>query len=139
MEEKLTRKRHNKNSIKNENKGLEAPKKIKILVSIVERSKVDFYLSALEGYDVNMQAVLYAKGTAPSDIQRYLGIMDTGKAVILSIVNESRIKEILVAYEDKFFKTKNGNGVAFTIPISSIIGVSVYQFLANIKPVERGE
>ena len=139
MEEKVTRKRHSKNSIKNENKGLEAPKKIKILVSIVERSKVDFYLSALEGYDVNMQAVLYAKGTAPSDIQRYLGIMDNGKAVILSIVNESRIKEILVAYEDKFFKTKNGNGVAFTIPISSIIGVSVYQFLANIKPVERGE
>ncbi len=139
MEEKITRKRHSKNSIKNENKGLEAPKKIKILVSIVERSKVDFYLSALEGYDVNMQAVLYAKGTAPSDIQRYLGIMDNGKAVILSIVNESRIKEILVAYEDKFFKTKNGNGVAFTIPISSIIGVSVYQFLANIKPVERGE
>lgn len=139
MEEKITRKRHSKNSIKNENKGLEAPRKIKILVSIVERSKVDFYLSALEGYDVNMQAVLYAKGTAPSDIQRYLGIMDNGKAVILSIVNESRIKEILVAYEDKFFKTKNGNGVAFTIPISSIIGVSVYQFLANIKPIERGE
>ncbi len=139
MEEKITRKKHSKNSIKNENKGLEAPKKIKILVSIVERSKVDFYLSALEGYDVNMQTVLYAKGTAPSDIQRYLGIMDTGKAVILSIVNESRIKEILVAYEDKFFKTKNGNGVAFTIPISSIIGVSVYQFLANIRPVERGE
>ena len=139
MEEKITRKRHNKNSIKPENKGLEAPRKIKILVSIVERSKADFYLSALEGYDVNMQAVLYAKGTAPSDIQRYLGVIDNGKAVILSVVNEERIKEILIAYEDKFFKTKNGKGVAFTIPISSIIGVSVYQFLANIKPLERSE
>ncbi len=135
-EKKTTRKRHSKSSVKHENKGLEAPKKIKILVSIVERSKADFYLSALEGFDVNMQTVLYAKGTAPTELQRYLGIIDNGKAVILSIVNEDRIKDILIAYEDKFFKTKNGKGVAFTIPISSVIGVSVYQFLANIKSSE---
>ena len=137
MEEKKTSKRkHNKNSVKKESKGLEAPRKIKILVSIVERSKADFYLSALEGFDVNMQTVLYAKGTAPTELQRYLGIIENGKAVILSIVNEDRIKDILIAYEDKFFKTKNGKGVAFTIPISSIIGVHIYQFLANIKPSE---
>nr|MCR5706412.1 hypothetical protein [Acholeplasmatales bacterium] len=34
---------------------LEAPVKLKILVSIIDRKKVDFYLSALEGYEVNMQ------------------------------------------------------------------------------------
>ena len=135
-EKKTTRKKHNKNSIKKEVRGLEAPKKLKILVSIVERNKADFYISALEGFDVNMQTILYAKGTAPTELQRYLGIIDNGKAVILSIVNEDRIKDILISYEDKFFKTKNGKGIAFTIPISSIIGVSIYQFLANIKSSE---
>ncbi|MGM9969387.1 MAG: hypothetical protein ACI35S_03220 [Anaeroplasma sp.] len=119
--------------IKIEDTSLAAPKKIKVLVSIVERPKADFYISVLEGYDVNMQAVLYAKGTAPTDILHYLGLNGSDKAVILSIVKEERVQEILNAYEDKYFKTKNGRGIAFTIPISSVIGVMVYQFLANIN------
>ena len=112
---------------------LEAPKKLLILVSIVERSKADFYISALEGFDVNLQTVFYAKGTAPTEMRRYFGIVDNGKAVILSVVRESRVKQILAAYEYKYFKTKNGKGIAFTIPIESTIGVMVYRFLADIK------
>ena len=115
--------------------GLTAPKKLKILISIVERSKAAFYADVLEGFDVNLQTIVYGKGTAPSDMLHYLGLSDDGKAVILSVVSEDRIKEILAAYEDKYFKTKKGKGVAFTIPISSVIGVMVYQFLSN-KGVE---
>ncbi len=115
--------------------GLTAPKKLKILVTIVERSKASFYQDVLEGFDVNLQTIVYGKGTATSDMLHYLGLTDEGKAVLFSIVSEDRIKEIQAAYEDKYFKTKHGKGVAFTIPISSVIGVMVYQFLAN-KGVE---
>lgn len=114
-----------------ESKGLEAPKKLKILITIVERSKTDFYLDILEGYEVNMQTVMYGHGTAPSDIMTYLGIVQNDKVVIFSVVQEEKIKEILAAYEDKYFKTKHGKGIAFTIPITSLIGVSIYQFLSN--------
>jgi nitrogen regulatory protein PII len=114
-----------------ESKGLEAPKKLKILITIVERSKTDFYLDILEGYEVNMQTVMYGHGTAPSDIMTYLGIVQNDKVVIFSVVQEENIKEILAAYEDKYFKTKHGKGIAFTIPITSLIGVSIYQFLSN--------
>ena len=113
--------------------GLEAPKKLKILVTVVERSKSDFYLSALEGFDVNMQTLVYAKGTASKDIASLMGLQDDNKAVILSIVKEDKIKEILATYEDKYFKTKRGKGIAFTIPISSVIGVMVYKFLLNVN------
>ena len=51
---------------------------------------------------------------------------------------EDKIKEIMIAYEDKYFKTKNGKGIAFTIPITSVIGVSIYQFLSNSME-KRGE
>ena len=37
------------------------------------------------------------------------------------------------------FKTKNGKGIAFTIPISSVIGVMIYQFLSNTVDGIRGE
>lgn len=111
---------------------LEAPVKLKILVTIIDRKKVDFYMSALEGFDVNMQTVMYAKGTAPKEVISQYGLTND-KAVIFSVVREDKIKEILIAYEDKYFKTKNGKGVAYTIPIKSLIGVLIYQFLANIE------
>ena len=120
-----------KRTRKTTKKALEAPKKLKILVSIVNRNKTDFYTSALEGFEVNMQTVIYATGTAPTELLDMLGISDNKKSVILSVVQEEKIKDILIAYEDRYFKTRNGKGVAFTIPIDSMIGVLVYKFLSN--------
>ena len=133
------RRKIRKTPVKEQPTGLTAPKKLKILVTIVERSKTEFYLDVLEGYEVNMQTVIYGKGTAPSDVLHYLGLSQSSKAVIVSVVQEEKIKEIMGAYEDKYFKTKNGKGIAFTIPISSMIGVSIYQFLSNSLEGRRGE
>ena len=55
------------------------------------------------------------------------------KIVVADLSQEDKIKDILIAYEDKYFKTKNGKGVAFTVPIKSLIGVLIYQFLADIE------
>ena len=116
---------------KAKNDGLQAPKKLKILVSIIDRKKIDFYVSNLEGFGANVQEIIYASGTTPrKDI---LGIKVSEKAVLLSIVREDKVKEILATYEDKYFQTKNGKGIAFTLPIKSMIGVALYQFLAGIE------
>lgn len=134
-----TKKRTRKLPEKESNKGLTAPNKLKILVTIVDRSKTDFYLDVLEGFEVNMQTVIYGHGTAPNDMLHYLGLSQSDKAVIVSVVKEDKIKEITIAFEDKYFKTKNGKGIAFTIPITSLIGVSIYQFLSNSQEGRRGE
>lgn len=118
---------------KKENK-LTAPDKLKILFTIIDREKANFYLDALEGYEVNLQTVIYGHGTAPSEIYNYLGV-SSNKALIISVVKASRIKEILNNYEDKYFKLKKGKGIAFTVSINSMIGVSLYNFLANMQGV----
>ena len=82
--------------------GLAAPNKLKILVTIINRSKADFYLNVLEGYDVNLQTVLYGQGTATSDMMNYLGLNDQNKAVILSVVNSNRVNDIAEALEDRY-------------------------------------
>ncbi|MDE6584729.1 MAG: hypothetical protein K2K15_04940 [Anaeroplasmataceae bacterium] len=138
-ETKTVKRKEKKTPVVKKAEGLTAPKKLKILVTIVERSKADFYLDTLEGYDVNLQTVIYGKGTAPTEMLQYLGLSQLGKAVIFSVVQEDNIKKILADYEDKYFKTKNGKGIAFTIPIASVIGVMVYQFLSNNVEGIRGE
>ena len=38
--------------------GLTAPRKLKVLITVVDRAKADFYLDVLEGYEVNMQMIM---------------------------------------------------------------------------------
>ena len=40
--------------------------------------------------------------------------------------------------EEKFVTIKNGKGIAFAVPLSSVIGVNLYQFLSNNR-LKRGE
>lgn len=131
-------KKRNRRGLKTQS-GLTAPKKLKVLITIVSREKTEFYLDILEGFDVNMQTVTYGKGTAPSDMLHYLGLNESKKAIIISIVKEEKLKGIFAAYEERCFKTKNGKGIAFTFPISSVIGVAVYQFLSNSIEGRKGD
>ena len=118
----------------NANEGLRAPRKLKILFTIVEREKGSFYANLLQSYDVSYQTIIYGKGTAPSELQQVLGNAND-KAVIMSVIPEDQIKAVMTAYEDKYFKLRRGKGVAFTVQMNSMIGKMAYQFLANMKGV----
>lgn len=110
-----------------------AIKKLKLLVTVVDRSKALFYVDLLEQFEINMQMVLYGKGTANTEMLNLLGLAESDKAIILSIIREDKVLDIIETLNEKFEKVKNGKGIAYTIPMKSIIGVSVYQFLSNNK------
>ena len=119
-------------------KGVSNVKKLKILVTVIDKSKTLFYVDLLEQYEVNFQMVISGKGTANSEMLSLLGISEQDKSVIISCVREDRVKEILETLNEKFHKVKNGKGIAYTIPMDSIIGVSMYQLLSNDKTLKEG-
>ena len=106
-------------------------KKLKLLVTVVPRKKAEFYIEFLHAYEVNFQTTLLAKGTAKSETLYMLGLEDAEKSVLLSVIREDRATEALHALEDRFQTIKNGKGIAFTIPLSSVVGVAIYRFLSN--------
>ncbi len=114
-----------------------AIKKLKLLITVVERQKAEFYLDFLSQFEVNCQMVLSGKGTADSEIIDLLGL-NNQKAVLLSVVREERTEELMNRLEEKFETIRNGKGIAFAIPMSSVIGVNLYQFLSNNRQ-GRGE
>lgn len=107
-----------------------AIKKLKLLFTVVERQKAEFYLDFLSQYEVNCQLVVSGKGTATSEIVDLLGL-NNQKAVLLSVVREDRTDTIMNLLEEKFTTIRNGKGIAFAVPLSSVIGVNLYQFLSN--------
>lgn len=113
-------------------------KKLKLCVTVVNRSKTEFYTDFLSGFEVNFQTSVLAKGTARSETLHLLGLEDSDKSVILSVIREDKAEEILHALDEKFKRVRNGKGIAFTIPLSSVIGVAIYRFLSNHKtPVKE--
>ena len=108
-----------------------ASSKLEILITVVNREKTDFFMDLIESADVNMQFSMSARGTANIALLNKLGITDTEKSVIFSVIKEENSKEILELLDKKFGTTRGGNGIAYTIPMSSIIGVSAFAFLAN--------
>ena len=108
-----------------------APVKLKLLVTIVNRSKAEFFTDLIHGFEVNMQVVLLGEGTASDETMQLLGLTDKNNAVILSVVREDRAQNVLETLSDKFETIRNGKGVAWTIPLDSTIGAAVYRFMSN--------
>ena len=106
-------------------------KKLKLLVTVVSRNKTEFYMDYLSGFDVNLQTAVAGQGTATSDTLYLLGLADSDKSVIFSVLREDRAEEALQGLDEKFQKVRGGKGIAFTVPMTGVIGVAIYRFLSN--------
>ena len=106
-------------------------KKLKILVTVVNRKKTELFMDLLTAHEVNFQTSVLAQGTARSETLYMLGLEDSDKSVIFSVLREDKAPEAMRMLEEKFNTIKDGKGIAFTIPMSSVIGVAIYRFLSN--------
>ena len=113
-------------------------KKLKLLFTVVERPKAEFYQDVLSQYEVNCQMIMAGLGTAKSELIDMLGL-NIHKAVLISVVREDRMDEIMKVLETKFKTIRNGKGFAFAVPLSSVIGVNTYQFLSNNRYLRRDQ
>ena len=108
-----------------------APRKLKLLVTVVNREKAEFYTDLIQSFEVNFQTSMNARGTASKETLRLLGIGESDKTVILSVIREDMCDKALSTLEQKFKTIRNGKGIAYTIPMTGTIGVAIYRFLSN--------
>ena len=111
-----------------------AIKKLKLLFTVVDCPKGEFYLDVISQFDVNCQMIVSGLGTATSEVVELLGL-EPHKAVILSVVREDVVDTVMNTLEDKFSTIRNGKGIAFAVPLSSVIGVNMYRFLSDRRDV----
>ena len=105
--------------------------KLELLVTIVNRSKGEYYIDLLQSFDVNMQFVTLGAGTADAQTLSRFGLADSDKTVIFSIIQGNKLQDALYVLDRKFKTIKNGKGIAYTIPLSGVIGTLIFGFLSN--------
>lgn len=113
--------------------------RLELLVTIVNRSKGEYYADLLQAFDVNMQFMALGHGTADAKILSRFGLTDSDKTVIFSVIQGNMIKDALSMLEHRFNSIKNGKGIAYTIPFSSVIGTLIFGFLSNNRMAVKEE
>lgn len=111
--------------------------KLELLVTVVSRNKGEYYADLIQSFDVNLQVMALANGTADAKTLRYLGLTDSEKSVIFSVIQQNKLPDALNALDEKFKTVKGGKGIAYTIPLTSVIGTLIFGFLSNNKTVVK--
>lgn len=118
------------NTSKRKKKAIDT-KKLLLFITIVNRGQGNFVLKLFESEGANAQFVQYGEGTAQKEIRDILGIEDNSKEVIISIISEDKIESAKKELEAFFKIRKRNRGIGFSIPMTSLIGMKLYQFLVD--------
>lgn len=132
-EQDVKRRRSERPEKKKKDAALTAPKKLKLLFTVVDRKKAELYADLLAEYSVNLQIVLAGEGTAKTETLRLLGLDDTERAVIVSVIRDDRAQSIFEMLGEKFESVRGGKGIAWSVPMTSAVGVAIYQFLSDYR------
>ena len=116
-----------------------APDRLMLLVTVVQKGKGTFFTDLLQTYEANLHMSFVGTGTARPDLIEFLGLKDNKRTVIFSIVKEEKLDVILDALESRFYTVNGKTGIAFAIPLSSVIGKMTYGFMSNDRQIATGE
>ena len=116
-----------------------SPHRLMLLVTIVQKGKGTFFSEYLKNFDANLQVCAVGVGTAEKDLAELLGLHDDPRSVIFSVVREDRLDAIFEALAEQFAAVNDNMGLAFTVPLTSVIGKLSYGFLADERRIVRGE
>ena len=103
------------------------------MMIIIDRNKTDKLLSKLEQIGVNFPHVFRAEGTAKSEILDLLGVGHSEKSIIFSTLTQDTVIKVKEILTKDFDILKKGNGIAFTLPITSVSGPATLQILSGMN------
>ena len=115
-----------------------APMKLELLLAVVHNVKAAYFMQLIQDHMANLQLTVPATGTIHL-ILDYLGLTEQPKTLIVSVIREDQADKVINVLDATFKKGKVYKGLAFTIPLTSVIGTLVYGFLSNDKRTVKEE
>lgn len=117
-----------------ENKPFEKNKDLKKLVLytvIVNYGQGDNVLRIFKRNKSSAQFVATGEGTASKNVLDILAIEDNRKEIIYTVIAEDAINDIKAEIDAYFAINKRNSGIAYTISLSTVMGVALYKFLSQ--------
>ena len=110
-----------------------------LMTTIVDRKAIKKYLDLYRENDLHVMYLTLGYGTVSSEILDYFGLDSKEKAVAFSVMQDSSWENIKMQLQKKLKIDAPGEGIAFTIPLSSIGGQKTLQFLLESEDYKKEE
>jgi nitrogen regulatory protein PII len=94
---------------------------VKLLCVIINRMKIKKIEKLYRKHRVVPTIACLAEGTADSDILDCLGLGESEKEVVISLIHNSEVPELFQTLKEDLNFKKPGKGIAFTIPAESLM------------------
>lgn len=102
-----------------------------LFFTIVNRNQSAFYTKAYQDVGASMSMIFYSHSQPPIEIANVLGPDNLKKEIILTITRSDFVPKLMDIAKQRFAISKAAKGIAFSCPIDSVSGISVYKFLAD--------
>ena len=110
-----------------------------MMVTITDRRFIRKFTSFYNEMELPISATTLGMGTASSQILDYLGLGGSEKGVMFHFVTKSKWKTVKRQLQLQMKIDLPGVGIAFIIPISSIGGKRVLEYLTSGQEFTKGE
>lgn len=109
------------------------------MTTIVNRNLGRKYMALYKEEGLLVTFVTLGMGTASGDMLDYLGLESTEKVIIFAVLEENGWEKTKIDLRKKLHIDAPGEGIAFIIPLSSIGGKKVLQFLTTGQEFQKEE
>ena len=106
-------------------------KNYKLMIVVVDRGLAKKVQEILHTVKETYMFITIGSGTANSEILDYLGLGETEKDIIFTVMDSSLIKESFELLNKNMNFTRPGHGIAFTISLNSISGKKALKILTG--------
>lgn len=112
---------------------------LEMLLAIINRDESETYVSLLGAHGIQLAFSTLGKGTASKEILSMFALEETGKAIMLSVSTVEKNGSAMKDLQRIFLSKKPGTGIALTIPLNAIGGLSTAHYFADETVIERKE
>lgn len=109
------------------------------LLAVVNRGKGEKLARLFGEHGVKLSFLSLGRGTAEKSILAYLGLGETEKEVLYAAMPYVAAREMLKRLDCEFKLYKPGKGIAFTIPINSVVDAASKKRLLGAANLEGGK
>ena len=118
---------------------------LNLVINITDRDKSETAIRLFQENGVFTTDVALGQGTAPREILEYLYLSPAEKAIIFRVVTNAGLRSLFKTLKRRMYIDVPGNGIAVTIPLSSIGGRRSLEYmldgqvLGTNKSLEKAE
>ena len=109
---------------------------LNLVISIVRRDLGDALLAICKNRELPLTLTVLAHGTATREILSLLGLKQTEKAVVLTVADEEKTRQLIRDARDGLYIDIPGNGILAAVPIKSIGGGKTLAYLTDKQTAE---